>query len=216
MAGAAAGSVARAFAQAERREQPFRHWLLQDVLPPGVCEEVTGLPIAPPRIADTRGKRETNNHSRFHFGASARASHACCAALAEALQRGPAVEAIERTCGLDLTGTSLRIEYCQDTDGFWLEPHTDIGVKKLTFLIYLQGAADLGTDLMTPSGDVLGAAPFAPNRGLVFVPGGDTWHGFRRRPIKGVRRSLIVNYVGSDWRARDELAFPDRPVGAPA
>jgi hypothetical protein len=45
------------------------------------------------------------------------------------------------------------------------------------------------------------------------VPGADTWHGFRRRPIAGIRRSLIVNYVKSEWRSRHELAFPDRPIG---
>jgi hypothetical protein len=27
-----------------------------------------------------------------------------------------------------------------------------------------------------------------------------------------VRRTLIVNYVGDEWRARNELAFPDQPV----
>jgi hypothetical protein len=39
----------------------------------------------------------------------------------------------------------------------------------------------------------------------------DTWHGFRPRDIRGVRRSLIVNYVVPEWRARHELAFPSVP-----
>ena len=41
----------------------------------------------------------------------------------------------------------------------------------------------------------------------------DTWHGFLPRQIDGVRRSLIVNYVTSEWRNRHELAYPDKPVG---
>ena len=49
-------------------------------------------------------------------------------------------------------------------------------------------------------------APFEPNHGLIFIPGADTWHGFLKRPIRGVRRSLIVNYVGHDWRERWQLA----------
>ena len=53
------------------------------------------------------------------------------------------------------------------------------------------------------------------NRGLIFVPGTDTWQGFVRRPIEGVRRSLIVNYVGLEWRSRQELAFPCHPVVSP-
>jgi hypothetical protein len=24
---------------------------------------------------------------------------------------------------------------------------------------------------------------------------------------------VIVNYVTADWRAREQLAFPDRPIG---
>jgi len=213
-----AQSLARAVAGAVRRDAPFRHWLPSDILPEGMCAALTALPIAPPLIADTLGKRETNNASRSYANAENRARFPVCEDLAQALQDGPALRAIEKTCGVGLGGTNLRIEYCQDSDGFWLEPHTDIGVKKLTFLIYLSGgpgSAGLGTDLMDPQGNVLGTAPYAPNRGLIFVPGADTWHGFKRRPIPAVRRSLIVNYVGPEWRARHELAFPDRPV-APA
>jgi hypothetical protein len=212
-----ARDVARAVDGAVRRDVPFRHWLLSGILPEGMCAALVGLPIPPPLVADTLGKRETNNATRSYANAENRARFPVCKDLAQALQDGPAPRAIERTCGVDLAGTSLRIEYCQDSDGFWLEPHTDIGVKKLTFLIYLSGGPGtegLGTDLMDPQGNVLGTAPYAPNRGLIFVPGSDTWHGFRRRPIPVVRRSLIVNYVGPEWRARHELAFPDRPVAA--
>ena len=48
--------------------------------------------------------------------------------------------------------------------------------------------------------------------GLLFVPAADTWHGFTRRRIAGVRRSLIVNYVKPEWRSRHELAFPDQAI----
>jgi hypothetical protein len=213
-----AQDVARAVAGAVRKDAPFRHWLLSNILPPGMCAALTALPIPPPFVADTLGKRETNNATRSYANAENRARFPVCEDLAQALQDGPALGAIEQTCGVNLSGTSLRVEYCQDSDGFWLEPHTDIGVKKLTFLVYLSGGPGtegLGTDLMDREGNVLGTAPYAPNRGLIFVPGPDTWHGFKRRPIPGVRRSLIVNYVGPEWRARHELAFPDRPV-APA
>jgi hypothetical protein len=33
------------------------------------------------------------------------------------------------------------------------------------------------------------------------------WHDFRPRPIRGPRKSLIINYVTSDWRDREELAY---------
>lgn len=210
-------NIAQALDAAEVRDRPFRHWLLEDALPPATRDAIAALPIAAADIGDTCGRRETNNDTRVHFGVENRGRFAVCDQLACALQDGPAVGAIERAAGIDLAGTSLRIEYCQDRDGFWLEPHTDIGAKRLTLLVYLSdepGNADWGTDLMDEFWFPAARAPFAPGRGAMFVPGPATWHGFRRRPIAGVRRSIIVNYVGPEWRARHELAFPDRPVGA--
>ena len=191
-----ARNIAGALDAARPTERPFRHWLLADVLPPDVRAAIVALPVAAATIHDTGGRRETNNDSRVHFGTDNRRRFAVCDRLAHALQDGPAVAAIERACGIDLVGSSLRIEYCQDRDGFWLEPHTDIGVKRLTLLVYLSddpGGADWGTDLMDEYWFPAGRAPFAANRGLMFVPGVNSWHGFRRRPIQGVRRSIIVN-----------------------
>jgi hypothetical protein len=65
---------------------------------------------------------------------------------------------------------------------------------------------------MDASGRVFERAPGTENRGLVFVPGEATWHGFAKRPIFGVRRLLIVNYVKPEWRSRHELAFPYEAV----
>jgi hypothetical protein len=212
---AIAACFARAIDTASKGEQPFRHWLLRDVLPRDECDTVAALPIESAAIADTLGRRETNNATRVYFGRENQARFPVCAGMAAALQGGPAVDAIERATGVDLDGSSLRIEYCQDRDGFWLEPHTDIGAKRLTLLVYLSddpGSEDWGTDLMDEWWFPAGRAPYARNRGMMFVPGATTYHGFRRRPIHGVRRSIIVNYVGPEWRARYELAFPDRPV----
>jgi len=47
---------------------------------------------------------------------------------------------------------------------------------------------------------------------MVFVPADNTWHGFEKRRIEGVRRSVILNYVTHDWRAREQLSFPESPV----
>ena len=76
-------------------------------------------------------------------------------------------------------------------------------------LVYLSKEpelADAGTDLYDDAFNHVGRAPFAQNRGLIFIPGSDTWHGFAKRPLRGVRRSIIVNYVAEDWRERWQLA----------
>jgi hypothetical protein len=124
---------------------------------------------------------------------------------------------LQSLTGAELSGSSLRIEYCQDTAGFWLEPHTDIGAKRIIVLIYLTDtpeARSLGTDLYDSEKRYLGHAPGDFNSGLIFVPGAGTWHGFRKRPFAGVRTSLIINYVGPEWRASHELSFPGSPVAA--
>lgn len=207
--------IVRALAAAELKVQPYRHWLLTDVLPEDLAFAVTRMPFAVPEVGDTEGRRETHNASRVFASPAECTRTPPLAQLAETFQQPETVRALGQLCRTDLAGTFLRLEYCQDTDGFWLEPHTDIRVKKFTMLVYLSrhpDADDWGTDVYDGRLERVARASGGFNRGLIFVPADDTWHGFERRPIRGVRRSLIVNYVGPEWRARDELAFPDRPV----
>lgn len=202
-------------AQAQLAPLPYKHWFLSNMLPADVVKDIVALPVAPAAIEDTQGRRETHNSERRFFGTAEQAQFPACKSLAEALQSPEVVRALQATCGVSLAGSSLRIEYCLDTDGFWLEPHTDIGAKFFTMLIYLVDSPadeEWGTDVYASPTDYVGTAPFSPNRGLIFIPGSDTWHGFRKRTITGVRRSLIVNYVTPEWRMRNELAFPETPI----
>ena len=211
----AAAHLSAAVHAAPAQPFPYPHWLPEDLLPQAMVDAILALPLAPPSIEDTRGRRETHNSSRLFFGQAQQASFPICRVLAEALQQEALVRGLAFQTGADLDGKFLRIEYCLDTDGFWLEPHTDIGAKYFTMLIYLSDpppGEDWGTDIYDGPERHIGAAPARRNAGLIFVPGTDTWHGFIRRPITGVRRSLIVNYVTPDWRARHELADPARPV----
>lgn len=201
---------------ADQSNNPYPHWLLNHCLPEDVVDELIALPIQPARIDDTKGRRETNNDSRIHFGAEYQRQYKVIESLARVFQSKQIVDELKAATGAPLTGTSLRIEYCQDTEGFWLEPHTDIGVKKFTMLIYLNRepeGADWGTDIYSDKDTRFGRAPSAFNAGLIFVPSDKTWHAFDKRPMKGVRKSLIINYVGQEWRNRQELCFPDDAVG---
>jgi hypothetical protein len=213
---AIAASLLAAFDGATCRTVPFRHWLLERALPEHVRTALAELPFGPSVIGDTRGKRETHNATRRFVSPATRAAYSVCDELAAALQSPAVVAALAARTGAPLGGGFLRIEHCRDSDGFWLEPHTDIGAKLFTMLIYLApDDATLGTDICDAAGNLVARAPFRSNTGLVFVPAHDTWHGFARRPIAGVRRSLIVNYVKDEWRARHELAYPDAPALSP-
>ncbi len=61
-----------------------------------------------------------------------------------------------------------------------------------------RAGADQGTEMSLLDLDVSTDAPL--------IPAADIWHGFIKRPITGVRRSIIGNYVTDEWRERWKLA----------
>lgn len=203
---------------APAHETPYRHWILRDVLPDPVAQALDALPFEAPPLDGVSGSREIHNNTRRYIDAGAIAQHPVARSLADAFQHPDTVAAVEEVTGASLDGCCLRIEYAQDTEGFWLKPHTDLGVKKFTLLYYLSPAAaeDLGTDIYADADTWSHRAPFEPGAALAFVPSDRTWHGFEPRPIAVVRKSLIVNYVTEAWMAREQLAYPDRPVSGRA
>lgn len=209
----------KALRGAEPQDAPYRHWILNDLFPADTLAALQALPFPAPDLEGVSGTREVHNASRVYLDVANQERYDVCREVAAALQDRAVVRSIGETFGADLDGTYLRIEHAQDTDGFWLEPHTDIGVKRFTLLGYISGDpshADLGTDIYADKQTWFAAAPFMPNVAMVFVPSNHTWHGFRKRPIKGVRKSIIINYVTSDWRAREQLCFPEEPVSLAA
>jgi hypothetical protein len=205
---------------AERQERPYRHWLLADMLPADVGQGLDALPFEAPDLHGVSGSREVHNNTRRYLDSAAIETYPICRGVAEAFQDPRTVALVQDLTGADVEGCCLRIEYAQDTDGFWLQPHTDLGVKKFTLLYYLSPGAevelatDLGTDIYADAETWSHRAPFRPGAALAFVPSTNTWHGFEARPIPVVRKSLIVNYVTAEWRAREQLAYPETPVTA--
>jgi hypothetical protein len=207
-------SFARSLAAARPQDEPYRHWILQDVLPAAMAAALDALPFPAPALDGVSGSREIHNNTRKYVDAAAIAQHPMCDALAQAFQHPDTVATIETLTGAQLDGCCLRIEYAQDTEGFWLKPHTDLGVKKFTLLYYLgpAGQPDLGTDIYSDGATWSHRAPFNVGGALAFVPSDRTWHGFEPRPIPVVRKSLIFNYVTAEWMAREQLSYPDTPV----
>ena len=210
-----AASFATAVAERRTFEAPYRHYLVKDVFPADVAEELAHLPFAPPVLNGVSGKRELHNDQRSYFDAGGVERFPVMRGVAEALQSTRIVRLIHETFDAPIDDTFLRLEYAQDVDGFWLQPHTDLGVKKFTCLIYLSdgpGHETLGTDIYEAPDRHWGVSPFTRGGAMVFVPGDSTWHGFEKRKIEGVRRSVILNYVTHEWRAREQLSYPDRTV----
>jgi len=210
-----AASFAAAVAERQRFETPYRHYLLENVFPADVAEELAHLPFAPPVLNGVSGKRELHNDQRSYFDAGGVERFPVMRGVAEALQSTRVARLLHDAFDAPIDDTFLRLEYAQDVDGFWLQPHTDLGVKKFTCLIYLSegpGHGTLGTDIYESPERHFGVSPFRRGAAMIFVPGDNTWHGFEKRPIEGVRRSVILNYVTHEWRAREQLSYPDRAI----
>ena len=210
-------SLSRSFSSAAKSDRPYPHWQLKNCLPDDVAEAVLTLPFAAPGLAGLSGKRELHNKTRTYFDTANQAKFASVKAVSEGLQDARTTSLIERQFGINLQGSYLRVEYAMDIAGFWLEPHSDLGVKLFTFLLYLstdKEHADLGTDIYDGDKAWVGRSPFASNGAMVFVPSSNTFHGFEKRPIEGVRKSIIINYVTDAWLAREQLAYPNTPIGS--
>ena len=208
-------AICASFRAARRFETPYVHFLVDGLFPPAVAKALDCLPFAAPDLDGVSGRRELHNDKRSYFDADRMRRFPVMRAVAEALQSSSVAQTIADVFEAPIEGSYLRLEYALDIDGFWLEPHTDLGVKMFTCLIYLSdgpGHAGLGTDIYQSREQHWGRSPFAPNSAMVFVPGDNTWHGFEKRPIAGVRRSVILNYVTDEWRAREQLSFSQTPI----
>ena len=203
-----------------RKEDYYRRWVLKAVLPESLCVGVLVLPICPPWIDECGGVRDLNdnNKKRSFFTPQLQADFPACAVFAQAFQRPEVARLFSETLGIpadEIEGSYLRIEYIQDTDGAWLEPHRDIREKFFSMVIYLctgPEAKNWGTDIYDHDKKWVGRSNAEFNSAAIFKAGKNTWHGFDKRPIIGVRRLMEVNYVRSSWRDREQLCFPDRPI----
>ncbi|MDE1920020.1 MAG: 2OG-Fe(II) oxygenase [Candidatus Omnitrophica bacterium] len=199
---------------AARDESPYLRWYIKDILPESACTAILVLPIAPPLLGTTDGTRGNYNDKRTFFTPELRRQFPICEKICQALQSPEVARQFEKTCGIKADGTYLRLEYMQDLNGMWLEPHRDIKEKVFSMVVYLctgPHAKDWGTDIYDHDKKWLKRNAPEFNSAVIFKAGPHSWHGFEPRPIIGVRRLMEINYV-RDWRAREQLAFPDRPI----
>lgn len=203
------------FQQARENKSPYRHWFASSCVPDDILSDINHAPFKAPDLDGLSGKRELHNATRNYFDIENCEKYPSCAAFAQGFQEASVIAEIENRFDTNLNNTYLRIEYAQDTNGFWLEPHSDLGVKVFTMLLYVSkdpSHANLGTDIYDINKTHVGCSPFAANEALIFVPADDTFHGFEKRKIDGIRKSIIINYVTDEWRAREQLAFPENPI----
>jgi hypothetical protein len=208
-------TLAASLRSAQRLEMPYRRWQIRNVFPETLITGILTLPIAPPAIGYGDGTRASYNDRRTFITPALRAKFPSLDLLASALADPVIVDLFARTLEIETEGAYLRAEYIQDLDGMWLEPHRDIPEKLFSMVVYFftgPDSAEWGTDIYDENQRWIGQAPGEFNGGIIFVPGPNTWHGFEKRRIIGVRRLMEINYVRPDWRDREQLADPATPL----
>lgn len=201
--------------QTQPESYPFRHWLLSGLFKDDVIDELLTVPMQMHQLNYEVGSREEHNATRQYINPPNIEQFPICHRVAEIFKNRQIVSQFEEMGNISLKDSLVRVEYTVDTQGFWLQPHTDIGVKLFTMLIYLSKDANSsgwGTDIYEDANTHVRAVPFKSNSALMFIPSTNTWHGFEPRELNGVRKTLILNYVTQDWRNRHELVHPTDPV----
>jgi hypothetical protein len=179
-------------------EQPFRHILVPNFVPPAALARVhAGLP--------RRQRGGSFPPGALRLGQDA-------ASLMRAMEGSDlrAIIAAKLGMALDDAPSMLTVRlYCREKDG---QIHTDSAAKRVTVLLYLnpdQQAFDQQEGclrLLRGAHDLEDyAVEVPPTNGtlLVFPNGPTTWHGHRR--YVGQRFSLQLNYMTNDAKARSEL-----------
>lgn len=196
--------LAYAFQSATQFNYPFKHWELSDVLPSELTDQIlavripktTGFSYDGTRASDSKVRPQGTPPRRLFLDTKTNEDYPFFKNLVDALLSKSVIDAIEFKFGLSTKDLYLRVEYINDFDGFFLDPHKDIVEKRFSMLLYLgDGPEHMGTDFYDADLKVVKTNPFRHNHAYVFLPSDNTWHGLERKPIPDRRCSLLINYV---------------------
>ncbi|MCH9644339.1 MAG: hypothetical protein K0U23_05755 [Gammaproteobacteria bacterium] len=203
-------SVVNAFAKAVKSDQPFPHWDVENVLPSSLIDKILSIRFERPdgftydgtRASDSKARTGGTPVKRMFINKDTKSQYPFFQDLVDSFLSKETLQAVQQNFGVDASNLFLRVEYINDFDGFFLDPHMDIVEKKFTLFLYLNDGPDnLGTDFYDANKKLAKTSVFAPNRGYIFLPGENTWHGLERKTIPDRRCSLLINYVtfSTDW-----------------
>lgn len=192
----------------KKNTDPFVHYIsIGSSVPDDTAEDLLKM-AQPSELINSSGSRADYKQRTFLNNANYETFSSPVKCFIDRISSEDFYKEIHQSIGVDLRGADIRAEVACDIDGFFQIPHLDTDDKRITWLTYLgtvEENGDVGTDLFNSDKEYIKSAPWGFNNGLIFLPGNDTWHGFRKeKAISGYRKVLIINYVDG-WNDEYEL-----------
>lgn len=203
-------AVVASFNNAPEQDYPFQHWEVENMLPDALTSQILAIRIPKTQGFVYDGTRASDSKltpggtppKRMFITPDIAAEYPFFKDLVDTFLSQEVCDIVKNKFGVDTNGLFLRVEYINDFDGFFLEPHKDIIEKQFTLLLFQgEGPEHMGTDFYDSDFNVVKTVKFGHNRGYVFTPCENSWHGLERKPIPDRRASLLINYVTfkTDW-----------------
>ena len=174
---------------------PFEHYTFTDFFCEKELANINKIQLEC-HAASLDGARTTNNN-RFFVDKENMQSNSALNRIVDFFLKDETIGMFEEESGLKIRGNYLRVEFIEDKEKSWLEPHVDIKEKQMSFLVYLNNTdenEDIGTALYDSNKQYVTTVPYINNTGFYFYPGDNTWHGLESIEIKERRRAVMVNY----------------------
>lgn len=174
---------------------PFDHYTFENVFCEKELTSINSIKLED-NAAHLDGARSTNNN-RFFVNSTNINDNFTFERIVEYFLRDDVIEMFEEESGKKIRGNYLRVEFIEDKEKSWLEPHVDIEEKIMSLLIYLNNTNenyDIGTSLYDNNKKFVTTVPYIDNTGFYFYPSDNTWHGLESVNIKKRRRAIMVNY----------------------
>jgi len=180
-------------------KEPWEHWIIDNVFPDELFNAIKSLKVNDADYTNANGFRDIIKGRTF-LGNEFCKKNPTLKPVAEFLNNH---NFFEEKFNCDLSNTYCRPELIHDRYPFFHAIHTDTPEKKLTLIVNIskEDEKNLATDIYVDKETHFAKTDWADNRGLLFIPSDEKWHGFAPIEYDGIRTIMIINFVDKDvWK----------------
>lgn len=174
---------------------PFTHYIVKRVFCEKELSEIQKIDLK--LHSEKLDGERSSNQNRFFITQSNINDNFVFKRIIDYFKRDSVISMFEKESGRTIKGNYLRVEFLEDKESSWLEPHRDIEEKLLSLIIYLNDSNESeenGTSLYDENKEKVKTVPFINNSGFYFFAGTNTWHGLEPVKIKKSRKAVMINY----------------------